>query len=128
MNLRDMVRQAREEAGLTQEQVSAAVGKSSRWCSAVETGEITSPRVPTLRRLADVLRLDVDDLIIAANLARTKAAARRLAATEPPTVNADEEPMRLEACAIIEGLPYEKLVPTIKYLRTTRRAPISDYQ
>lgn len=88
--LRDLVRQARDARGLTQTQLAEAVEMSQRWVSALENDEIDAPRLKTLHRLSDALHLDLTDLVIAASLARTKAEARRLIASEPDEAAADE--------------------------------------
>lgn len=92
-DIRDLVRHARDEAGLTQEELAEQVGMSQRWVSALERGEVVQPRLPTLHRLAGALRLDLTDLIIAAKLASTKAEARRIA-QEVPVPLPDNDPKR----------------------------------
>jgi transcriptional regulator with XRE-family HTH domain len=79
----EIVRRRRLELGLSQIEVSDAVGMSQRWTSAVETGEIKVPRVETIRRLSKVLSVPVADLLIAAKLAETRAEAERIVQTVP---------------------------------------------
>ena len=54
--------QVRQSKGLTQEQLSAATGVHRVTIARIETGEV-SPKVETLKRLADALGVLVDDLI-----------------------------------------------------------------
>jgi transcriptional regulator with XRE-family HTH domain len=79
--LRDVVRQGRIRKGMTQEELSEAIGMSQEWVSKIEAGDITYPRRKTLERLAFVLQdVSFTDLLIAAGYARTKADAARVAA------------------------------------------------
>lgn len=75
----EMVRPARTERGLSQDELAELVGKSQRWVSALENNEIKYPRRPVLQRLAFALRLDYFDLLIAAGEARNRAEAKRVA-------------------------------------------------
>ncbi len=81
--LGDVVKAARLAKGLTQVELSEAVDMSQRWVSDVERGDTETPRPKTLRRLADVLGLDLAELFMIADMARTKAAARRMADETP---------------------------------------------
>jgi tetratricopeptide (TPR) repeat protein/transcriptional regulator with XRE-family HTH domain len=53
----DVLRKLRAEAGLTQEELAAAAGLSSRAISYLERGVVTAPRKDTVRLLADALQL-----------------------------------------------------------------------
>lgn len=64
---------------------------SQRWISDIERGETTTPRLDALRRLADVLDLDVADLLYAGGLASTRDGARRIAGSAD---HADDLPSR----------------------------------
>jgi transcriptional regulator with XRE-family HTH domain len=66
-----IIRDRREELGMSQETVSQ-----------IERGITTAPRTKTLHRLAGVLGLNVSDLIVAANLARTRADAAKVAESD----------------------------------------------
>lgn len=80
-----LVRERREALGLTQVDLSDQVGMSQEWASNIETGKVRTPRIKTLNRLAGVLGVDVDELVVASGYAQTKAGANRLSAiAEPP--------------------------------------------
>src|SRR5689334_11250165 len=66
-----VLRQARDSAGLTQDELARAAGIGSRTISDLERGVAVKPRPSTVRRLAAALGLRGDDL------ARFEAAARR---------------------------------------------------
>jgi DNA-binding XRE family transcriptional regulator len=55
------VRVWREHRGMTLEQLGAAIGKRKGYLSEIESGKKTGT-VETLRAIADVLRLDLDDV------------------------------------------------------------------
>lgn len=57
--LGDRLRQAREEAGLTQEELSALSGISRVTISGLETGRITVTKTDTLTKIADALQKSV---------------------------------------------------------------------
>lgn len=78
-----MIRAARDERGLTQEELAEAVGRSQEWVGKVESGEILAPRSDVLHRLASTLDLSVADLYIAAEWARTRAEALKIAESVP---------------------------------------------
>src|SRR5690348_10998789 len=54
----DRLRRAREAAGLSQEALAERAGVSARGISDLERGLRRQPRLETVRRLADALRLD----------------------------------------------------------------------
>jgi len=64
---------------MTQIELADAIGMSQEWVTKVETGRIATPRPATLRKLADALRLNLADLIIASDQAKSRADAERLA-------------------------------------------------
>ncbi len=74
-----MVRDSRGERGMTQHDLAERVGRSQEWVGKVELGEIKTPGADAVRRLSDVLGIDVADIYIAMGRARTKADARRVA-------------------------------------------------
>ncbi|HEY3883437.1 MAG TPA: AAA family ATPase [Trebonia sp.] len=78
----DLLRQARSEAGLTQEDLAAAAGVSPRTVSDLERGVNLTPRKATAELLADALRLAGD------KRAQFTAAARRRPSVPPGTVPA----------------------------------------
>jgi DNA-binding XRE family transcriptional regulator len=56
------VRVYREYRGFTQDQLGAQAGISKPFLSQIENG-IRTPSLDTLKRLAEVLRVDMDDLV-----------------------------------------------------------------
>lgn len=66
---------------------------SQRWVSDIERGATENPHLPTLRKLADVLSLDIADLLIAGGMASSRSGAYRIAEitrTAPATVALNE--------------------------------------
>lgn len=76
--LGDMIRRARDEAGLTQVQLAERIGIDQRTLSETERGLTDMPRFPTLKRIAQELRLDLADLYIAASIAKHRSEAKRI--------------------------------------------------
>ncbi len=79
MSIGAIVRERREEMGLTQDQVAAMVGISKPYLSNIETGKAKNP--PTdgiLRSLERVLKFESDQLIYLAHQARTPMDIREL--------------------------------------------------
>ena len=56
------IAKARINAGLTQSQLAELIGTTQQVIAKWENG-ISSPRVATLKRLAEVLKADITDLI-----------------------------------------------------------------
>lgn len=79
--LSQIVRTARESAGLTQDELAEKIGKSQRWVSAIEAGEIKFPRKATLERMVFPLKVSFAELLIAAGYAASNAEAARLASS-----------------------------------------------
>ena len=59
---RTLVRTFRERAGLTQSEFAELSGVSVRALRNIESGRVDQPQARTLRALAGVLGLDVDDI------------------------------------------------------------------
>jgi transcriptional regulator with XRE-family HTH domain len=76
--LADLVRETRKLRGLSQIELADAVGMSQRWVSDIERGHTKNPRREHLHALAAALKMDVEELYIAANLARNKAHAQAI--------------------------------------------------
>lgn len=55
----------RQQAGLTQAELSEKVGMSQEWTSQVERGRIKRPRVDVLMRISKVLDAPLDQLVTA---------------------------------------------------------------
>lgn len=79
ITLANLVRQRRAALGLTQEDLAESMDMAQEWVAAVENGRINQPRARTLGRLADVLKVPLEDLVIASRLARSKSGAARVA-------------------------------------------------
>lgn len=74
-----LLRQRREQLGLTQEWVADAVGVSQVSIGKIELGKTKSPRPQTLQRLAEVLHLDIADVYVALGRAADTYGGRRVA-------------------------------------------------
>jgi transcriptional regulator with XRE-family HTH domain len=95
-----LLRRLRLVAGLSQEELAEHAGLSARGISALETGYRATPRLETVRLLADALRLD------AAERAALVAAAR-------PGLGADDlAPLAASAASPPLALPPPPLPPT----------------
>lgn len=64
--LGDMVREARERKGLTQEDLEELAGVSQTHISQIETGKTKMPTIPMIERLAGVLELDTNAMKVLA--------------------------------------------------------------
>ncbi|MGH8903160.1 MAG: helix-turn-helix domain-containing protein [Egibacteraceae bacterium] len=62
-SLGDYVRQAREQAGLSVRQLAAEAGVAASNISRIENGETTLPTLELLKRIADVLDIDLAELL-----------------------------------------------------------------
>ena len=62
LNDENPIRVYREYRGFTQDQLGAQAGISKQFLSQIENG-IRMPSLDTLKRLADALRVDMDDLV-----------------------------------------------------------------
>ncbi|HWV22750.1 MAG TPA: helix-turn-helix transcriptional regulator [Thermomicrobiales bacterium] len=72
------VRTRREDMGLTQVEVSQAVGMSQEWTSMLERGRIRQPRISALQKLADVLDIPVEEMLMLAGMSKTVTDARAM--------------------------------------------------
>jgi transcriptional regulator with XRE-family HTH domain len=61
--LREILRQTRRRAALTQGELAQKAGVGVTTIVRIETGEITEPRVSTLRKLAQALGVEPRDLL-----------------------------------------------------------------
>lgn len=61
--LADLVRRARAQAGLTQEELAEAINRSTGYIGILETGKVDRPKTETLRNLASALGVPLNDLV-----------------------------------------------------------------
>jgi transcriptional regulator with XRE-family HTH domain len=61
--LKEKLREERRRAGLTQGELADKAGVGVNTIVRIERGEITEPRVSTLRKLAGALRLEIRELL-----------------------------------------------------------------
>ncbi len=61
--LKEKLREKRRRAALTQGELAEKAGIGINTIVRIETGEITEPRVSTLRKLADALGIEPRDLL-----------------------------------------------------------------
>jgi serine-type D-Ala-D-Ala carboxypeptidase/endopeptidase len=60
--LQEVLRRERRRTGLTQEELAERAGVAVTTVSRIEEG-VTAPRIPTLRKIAQALELQVRDLL-----------------------------------------------------------------
>jgi len=89
------VRRLRKERGMSQEDLAESMDVSQETVSAIERGVTTDPQPTTMRRLATALGVDLADIIIASNQARTRADAQRIAESSPEYAAQDEDTARV---------------------------------
>lgn len=63
MNLAERVRSLREARGWTQQQLADMIQTEQPRISELERGLYPSPRISTLRKLAEVFGVSIDDLL-----------------------------------------------------------------
>lgn len=89
LEFKDLIRRLRMERGLSQAELAERLGMAQRTVSSWETGDAL-PRPRVIRKLAQVLNYPEADLMIAANLARTAAEAKRIAESDRPVYDVRE--------------------------------------
>jgi len=72
----EKVRAARKGKGMTLEDLSGATGMAKSYLSQIETGYAPPPRDEKVRRIAEALEMDGDELVARAHLAQMPAAAK----------------------------------------------------
>jgi len=87
--LGQLIHDKRIDAGLTQIEFAEAVGRSQKWASDIERGVIKAMHLSLLRKAATVLRIQPEELVLAAGMASSLSGARRIVDAEPD--NDDEE-------------------------------------
>lgn len=98
-----LVQRRRLQLSMTQEQLAAAVGRSQRWMSNLETGGVKRPHFETLAALAKALELDMADLILAVRYTESEVIARRLAEEQAAYDNGESDNPKAHLRAMVEG-------------------------
>lgn len=57
------IKKYRDKLGVSQDKLSKMAGVTLHTIAKIETGSTLDPRIKTLRKIADALRVSVDDLI-----------------------------------------------------------------
>jgi transcriptional regulator with XRE-family HTH domain len=81
MNFGSHLRDLRKERRMTQQQLGDAVGIDFTYLSKVENGRVDPPSEDTIRKIARVLKVDADDLVLRAG--KVDPALKEAAAAEP---------------------------------------------
>ena len=110
-----LVKNRRTALGLSQEEVSDRIGLSQEWTSMVERGAIRQPRIATLQKLAPVLRVPIEDLIIAVGYATTREGADRVTPDE-----IDDPKLQASFLALAELNP-KRLDDVMAFIETMKR-------
>lgn len=61
--LASKIKKARKEKILTQEELAIKAGVTYTTLSKIESGQVTNPTINTLKKIADALKVSVDDII-----------------------------------------------------------------
>lgn len=93
----------RNQAGLTQAELSEKVAMSQEWTSQVERGKIRRPRVDVLMRISKVLNAPLEELVAAVGYG---SAANVLAKVKPDEI---EDPDIARAFVSLQNLSSERL-------------------
>lgn len=82
--------------GKTQEELAEMLGMSQEWVAGIENGRIEEPRLNTLRKVAPIMNILIEDLLIAARMASSRTGAQKLiearGLNKPPDVAPSREP------------------------------------
>jgi transcriptional regulator with XRE-family HTH domain len=118
--LGELVKARRNQMNLTQDALAERVGKSQRWVSNLETGDVKRSRVDTLHKLSVALEIPLDRLVIAAGLADSEESARRFVGTFEDSVNPvqlDGDDPRLPLLDLLEGRSRSEVDSIISMVR-----------
>ncbi len=104
----------RDQLGLTQEAFADLVGMSQEWVAKVSSGEIKTPKLSTLRKVAEAIGDPVSELVYLAGYAESELTARRIADQAAASDDDGERDLAIEALtdillttiATIERLPH----------------------
>lgn len=117
-----LVKERREAKGLSQEEVADRVGMSQEWTSMVERGRVHQPRIAVLKRLAPVLGVDIEDLVIAVGYATTKTGADRVI---PDDI---DDPLLEASFLALSELPPHRIKETLKFIEHMKVLSDSEYE
>lgn len=81
--LGQIVYDRRLQRGWTQNDLAEHMDMSQEWVTKIETGRIKAPKLQSLKRLAVVLGINVEVLVIAAGFSDTAKGARAIAESAP---------------------------------------------
>lgn len=119
--LGELVKTRRKDLNMTQEELADKVGMSQRWVSNLETGGVKRSRIDTLQQLSVALSLPLDDLVIAAGMAESVSAARRVVANYTDTVvgyDVARDDPRIPLLELLEGKDREEVESITLIVRT----------
>ena len=119
----DYIRIERLKRNWIQEDLGNRVGVSQKTISDIETGENEAGNLDLLRKLARELDLDLENLVIAARLAKNREGAKRVIAELPPAPTTTDDERREQAKAIIDKIPgkhLDALIPTLEVFARSR--------
>lgn len=110
------IRDARAVLGWSQEDLAEAAEVSQETVSAIERGATIIPQPKTMRRLAEALRVDMADMVIASNQARTRSDARRVMESAPE-YSVDTDSFTARVCALLERMDHEQQESVLNFAR-----------
>ena len=120
MTLVEIIKQYRQEHGLSQRQFAAQCGVSNGYISMLErgenpkTGEPIRPSLVQLRRIAKGMGMTLDELLVLDENLEIGGMAKRSA---PGEGDGPQDDIDIEIASIIARLPAEKKLDALKYLR-----------
>lgn len=119
LEFKDLIRRLRMERGLSQAELAERLGMAQRTVSSWETGDAL-PRPRVIRKLAQILNYPEADLMIAANLARTAAEAKRIAESDRPVYDIREP--RNQLLRLVREATENEIYILLDLARSLRRA------
>ncbi len=100
--LGQLIHDKRTDAGLTQIEFAEAVGRSQKWVSDIERGVIKAMHLSLLKSAAAVLRIEPEELVLAAGMAGSLSGARKVVASAPDD-DGEELPPHMRASFLKAG-------------------------
>jgi transcriptional regulator with XRE-family HTH domain len=108
----------RTELGFSQEYIAEMIGAPQSWTTKVERGEIKFGDPARMRALAQLLRLDYDELLLLSGIVDRREGARKFADLLPPPEQARLEALHQQLDPLLIRLDGED-IQTIKRLTET---------